>query len=198
MSAIHVDETTGSDETGKGTPELPYQSLTFALFTHPGATLLTRKDASATYEEPTQSALKKAKKGAEGLEKKKKKAEELAQRDTEQKALERERREKLLEESRKIVLTEDSSLPAAKKVRASQFSMLFAVIMSSAQAKLGKLAELRSQRVRVSGWVHRLRDQKGIIFIVLRDGTGYLQCVLTGKVVSHHVECSITIVTEPR
>ena len=57
-------------------------------------------------------------------------------------------------------------------------------IVSSVQAKIGKLSELRLQRVRVSGWIHRLRDQKGIIFIVLRDGTGYLQCVLTGKVAS--------------
>ena len=42
---------------------------------------------------------------------------------------------------------------------------------------------MRSNRVRVSGWVHRLRQQKGIIFIVLRDGTGYLQAVLSGQTV---------------
>ena len=65
MSTIHVDETTGSDETGTGTPEQPYQSLAFALFAHPDAKVLARKDAGAAYEEPTQSALKKAKKGAE-------------------------------------------------------------------------------------------------------------------------------------
>lgn len=188
MSTIYVDETAGSDETGKGTAESPYLTLQFAVYTHPEAALLTRKDASATFEEPTASSLKKAKKGAEGLEKKRKKAEELAQRDAAQKALERERREKLLEESKKIVLTEDSSLPAAKKVCVYPRFAMLAVITSCVQAKLGKLNELRSQRVRVSGWVHRLRDQKGIIFIVLRDGTGYLQCVLTGKV----VRCSLT------
>jgi aspartyl/asparaginyl-tRNA synthetase len=42
------------------------------------------------------------------------------------------------------------------------------------------LAPLRGKRVRVIGWVHRLRSQKDIIFIVLRDGTGYLQVVLSG------------------
>lgn len=42
------------------------------------------------------------------------------------------------------------------------------------------LAPLRAKRVRVLGWVHRLRSQKDIIFIVLRDGTGYLQVVLSG------------------
>ncbi|KAI0684836.1 asparaginyl-tRNA synthetase [Cytidiella melzeri] len=174
-SNIHVDETAGSDDTGKGTPEAPYGSLAFALFTHPGATLLIRKDA--TYEEPTQSALKKAKKGADGLEKKKKKAEELAERDAQLKAQERERKQKLIEESKKIVLEEDSSLPKAQK----------------ASMCLAKLTELRSQRVRVSGWVHRLRDQKEIIFIVLRDGTGYLQCVLTGRVAQTYDALTLTL-----
>lgn len=45
------------------------------------------------------------------------------------------------------------------------------------------LERLRDQRVRVSGWVHRLRDQQEIMFVVLRDGTGYLQAVLTGQTV---------------
>ena len=112
---INVDETAGSDDTGKGTHEAPYGSVAFALFSHPGATTLIRKDGA--YEEPTQSALKKAKKGADGLEKKKKKAEELAERDALAKAQEKEKREKLIEESKKIVLVEDASLPKAKKVR---------------------------------------------------------------------------------
>ena len=42
------------------------------------------------------------------------------------------------------------------------------------------LEPYRGKRVRVLGWVHRLRSQKDIIFIVLRDGTGYLQAVLSG------------------
>lgn len=175
MSTIHVDESTGSDETGKGTPEQPYQSLAFALFTHPDAKLLVRKDAAGTYEEPTQSALKKAKKGADGLEKKRKKAEELAERDAKEKKEERERREKLIEESKKIILVEDESLPKAKK------------------AKIGHLESLRGQRVSVSGWVHRLRNQKDIIFIVLRDGTGYLQCVLSGKVAQTYAALTLTL-----
>ena len=61
MAPIHVDEATGSDETGKGTPEAPYQSLAFALYTHPDGAFQIRKDASTPYDEPTQSALKKAK-----------------------------------------------------------------------------------------------------------------------------------------
>ncbi|EKM53639.1 uncharacterized protein PHACADRAFT_260100 [Phanerochaete carnosa HHB-10118-sp] len=175
MSTIHVDESIGSDETGKGTPEQPYQSLAFALYTHAEAKLLVRKDAAGTYEEPTQSALKKAKKGADGLEKKRKKAEELAEREAKEKEGERERREKLIEESKRIVLTEDESLAKAKK------------------AKIGHLGSLRGQRVSVSGWVHRLRNQKDIIFIVLRDGTGYLQSVLSGKVAQTYAALTLTL-----
>jgi asparaginyl-tRNA synthetase len=161
--ATYVDEAAGSDTTGNGTSELPYQTLSFALFTHGSSPLLVRKDASGTYDEPTQSALKKAKKGAEGLEKKQKKQKELAVREAKEKGEERERRERLLEQSKQIVLVEDGVV--------------------ALKAKIGHLTALRSKRVRVFGWVHRLRQQKDIIFLVLRDGTGYLQAVLSGRVV---------------
>ena len=55
--------------------------------------------------------------------------------------------------------------------------------MPIAQAKIVHLTDLRSKRVRVFGWVHRLRPQGGVIFLVLRDGTGYLQAILSGTVV---------------
>lgn len=47
--------------------------------------------------------------------------------------------------------------------------------------------------MRVSGWVHRHRDQNKIIFIVLRDGTGYLQCVLSGKVAQTYEALTLTL-----
>lgn len=177
MSTVYyVDETAGVDAPGNGSESAPYQSLAFALFTHGDAVkLLIRKDPNTLYDEPTQSALKKAKKGAEGLEKKKKKAEELAEREAKEKTAEKERREKLIEESKKIQLKEDVSLPKATK------------------AKIVHLAPLRSKRVRVNGWVHRLRSQKDIIFIVLRDGTGYLQCVLSGLVARTYEALTLTL-----
>ncbi|VDB91189.1 unnamed protein product [Peniophora sp. CBMAI 1063] len=174
MSSFYVDEAKGSDTAGKGTENQPYQSLAYALFTHgQDAKLLVPKDGA--WEEPSQSALKKAKKGADGLEKKRKKAEELAARDAEAKAKEGEKREKLIEESKKIVLTEDASLPKATK------------------SKINQLASLRDQRVRVNGWAHRIRDQGGIIFITVRDGTGYLQCVLSGNPAKTYDALTLTV-----
>ncbi|KAG1878799.1 asparaginyl-tRNA synthetase [Suillus subluteus] len=153
MLTIYIDQTSG-----------PYQSLAFALFSTPTTEAETtqyqiRKDADAVYDAPTQSATKKAKKDAQGLEKKRLKAQ-AEERESKEKAEKRERR---LQESKKIVLTEDPSLPTPVK------------------SKIVKLESLRGQRVRVSGWVHRRRDQQEITFIVLRDGTGYLQAVLTGN-----------------
>jgi asparaginyl-tRNA synthetase len=179
MAPVYVDETTGSDLTGVGSQEAPYQSLAYALFTQGhSAAVLVRKDSSADYEEPTQSALKKAKKGADGLEKKRKKVEELAEREARANRDEREKRERLLEESKKIQLVEDATLPAAIKARGTFVRR--DLLIAHPQAKILNLKPLRGKRVRVSGWVHRLRSQKDIIFIVLRDGTGYLQAVLSG------------------
>lgn len=118
MAPVHIDEKSGSDSTGKGTADQPYESLAFAIFTHQTSSpqYLIRRDSSGAYEEPTQSALKKSKKGADGLEKKKKKAEEAASKEAKASTEDKERREKLLEESRKIVLQEDESLPKAIRV----------------------------------------------------------------------------------
>ena len=114
MTSIYIDEAAGSDLTGAGSQEAPYQTLAHALFTHGhAADVLLRKDPSTEYEQPTQSALKKAKKGADGLEKKRRKAEELAEAASE----ERDKRECLLEESKKIQLVEDVNLPVAIKAR---------------------------------------------------------------------------------
>jgi len=73
------------------------------------------------------------------------------------------RREENLEAARNITISEDASLPQA------------------VVAKVHHLEALRGQRVQVSGWVHRLRRQKQLLFLVLRDGTGFLQCLLSDR-----------------
>ncbi|MBU1973900.1 MAG: hypothetical protein KKH52_00725, partial [Nanoarchaeota archaeon] len=36
----------------------------------------------------------------------------------------------------------------------------------------------KSDDVKLKGWIHRLRKQKGNIFLTLRDHTGIIQCIL--------------------
>lgn len=117
MSTIYIDQATGIDAASNGTIDRPYQTLAYAIFTAPPSEVDStvyqiRKNADAEYDTPTQSAAKKAKKDAQGLEKKRLKAEA-----EEKEARERqERREKRLEESRKVVLVEDPSLATSTKV----------------------------------------------------------------------------------
>ena len=126
MAAIHIDEVSGSDNEGLGTPDSPYRTLGYAIFSSPGASsYLVRKETTGDYVEPTQSSLKKAKKTAEGLEKKKKKAEELRDQESARGNEEKEKREKLLEESKNVALAEDDTLPKATRVRSqSQFVLV--------------------------------------------------------------------------
>lgn len=53
--------------------------------------------------------------------------------------------------------------------------------------KIRDLKQNLSKRVCVYGWAHRIRRQgRTLMFIILRDGTGFLQCVLSDNLVSKH------------
>lgn len=78
-----------------------------------------------------------------------------------------ERRAKNLEDAKKIVIEQDKSLAAAEKIR------------------IFNGEKYRGKRVKLNGWVHRLRRQgKGLMFITLRDGSGFLQCILSNQLCS--------------
>jgi len=161
---VYVDEEKGSDETGTGSEETPYATAIQAMTVKgQDANILTRKKAADEYQPITKSALKKVKTAVESNERKAKKAAEEAEKNAKAAAEAKAREEKRIEESKKVVLVEDESLPKA------------------ARSKIEGLAAFRGQRVRVFGWVHRLRQQKDLTFIVLRDGTGFLQCILSGR-----------------
>lgn len=165
--SLYIKDSTGVDElTITGTKEQPFKTPAFALFanvTNNGTDaaepkLFVFKDEENGFVEITASALKKARKGVEGLKKKAIKAKEQEAK-LEQQKLENAAKQMA---ALNIKIEEDKSLPEAKKY------------------KILKAYGAVGERVKVSGWIHRLRSNKKVVFIVLRDGTGYLQCVLTG------------------
>merc|ERR1712226_670800 len=94
----------------------------------------------------------------------KKKKDKQGQKDQKEKE-DAARREKNLEDAKKIVIENDLSLPFC-------------------EIKCRDLPNYRGKRIKLSGWVHRMRNQsKNLSFLVVRDGTGFLQCVLNNKLV---------------
>jgi asparaginyl-tRNA synthetase len=81
-----------------------------------------------------------------------------------------------------VTLQEDPKLPASTLI------------------KIRDCSKYENKRVKVNGWAHHIRNQKKIIFIELRDGTSFLQCVLSGKLAHPSLaenlrrECSLSIV----
>jgi len=72
---------------------------------------------------------------------------------------------------------------------------------------LRHISQFVGQNVQVSGWVHNYREgAKGLLFVDLRDGTGFIQCVLSGKLTQTaeaeeiHRDCTVHFygqVTQP-
>ncbi|KAL2124058.1 hypothetical protein VTJ04DRAFT_423 [Mycothermus thermophilus] len=169
----YIDPTTGKDdESADGSEAKPYQSLYYALIQHldkPAPVYLTRpapkegEDAPATWEEPAKSAMKKAVSRVDAYKKKLAKEQASARKEEE----ERQQRLRNLEESKKIVLKEDPSLPPAVRIR-----------LNNKSVPLGDGKEKKGQRVKVYGRIHELRVQKTATFLVIKDGYGYLSCLL--------------------
>ncbi|KAL1917584.1 uncharacterized protein VTP21DRAFT_3977 [Calcarisporiella thermophila] len=173
-----VDETSGNDENGNGTEELPYLTTVKALEKHGDTVRIqVRKSAEENYKDISGAALKKAKKLLDAQLRKQKRLEEQRALDAEKAKAQAEEEARRLEEAKSIILEQDASLPEAKKI------------------KIRESIKNRKLRVKISGWVHRLRTQgKDMKFIVLRDGSGYIQCVMTGKLC--HTYDAITLSLE--
>jgi asparaginyl-tRNA synthetase len=172
--SVFVNEQGLDDIKATGSQTAPYQTAAYALYKSKSENIYIAKkteDGSEVYEKISPSALKKAKKGADGLVKKAEKTAKLAETQAQREAEEAQR----LEHAKSIVIKQDNSLPKPKiiKIRASAAS--------------------RHVRVKVQGWIHRLRIQKGVAFVVLRDGTGFIQCVLSGDMALAHQTHSLTL-----
>lgn len=139
--------------------------------------IMVRKEVGSPFAPISAAARKKARKKLDiDIAKAKRDAERLESAFADAAARSAEEKQRLLDAA-KIVLTLDTSLP------------------EPASAKLGYLEPFRTKRVKVSGWVHNLRVQgKDMMFIVLRDGYGYLQCVLNGRLC--HTFDALTLSTE--
>ncbi|SCW02622.1 LAFE_0F10660g1_1 [Lachancea fermentati] len=179
--SLYINELSGIDETSAtGSQESPFKTAAYALFTAREQSeepkLFTFKQDSENgdgYVPITPSALKKARKGCDGLKKKLVKQQELEKRKQEQQ--EAENQKKLA--SLNITIEEDPSLPPAQRM------------------KVEKTYSAAGQRVKVSGWIHRIRNNKSLVFVVLRDGTGYLQAVLPGDLARAHQTSTLTLET---
>lgn len=187
ISPVYIDESRGSDADGHGTEASPYQSILGAYIAKSTTELncLVLKpseppsaDQPGSYQPATSTAIKRAKKGYEIHLKKLLKATTTkldpsqstqASGTGPQSKLDD---EKKLEEARSIILSETDGI--------------------SKRIKIHHATENRNIKVRLFGWVHRLRQQKGLIFVVLRDGTGFLQCVLSGKLTQTYDALALT------
>jgi asparaginyl-tRNA synthetase len=172
---IHIDEEAGQDSSeADGSQSKPFKSVQYAFLRHGDQAqyLSQRKEgneAEATYKPAAKAALKKAANYADAQRKKAGKEQELALRQQK----EEEDRRQALEEAKKIVIKEDTSLPKAAKINLGEKRAEFVKLGSDDGKQKGT-------RVRVFGRVHRQRKQKETLFVTLRDGFGYMQCVLSG------------------
>ncbi|KAK5692194.1 hypothetical protein LTR17_025485 [Elasticomyces elasticus] len=193
----YVDEEIGVDSTdgADGSTAKPYKTVSFAYLQHADSAqyLVKNKDREGDGKEEwkpaSKAALKKAVNYADQQKKKAGKEKELAIRQKK----EQEDREKALEETKKIVIKEDESLPKATRINLGETRPEVVKLGSGERTKEVDYASPdRGTRVKVFGRVHRERKQAQVLFVTLRDGFGYLQCVLTGPLAKTYDAVTLT------
>eukprot|EP01135_Chromosphaera_perkinsii_P009229 Nk52_evm1s1685 gene=Nk52_evmTU1s1685 len=181
LKSVYTSASRGSDETGDGSEGKPFKTILQALRVNKCTTSGLKlyyddKEDASKYELAAKSQLKKVDKVyAQELKKKEKSGQKEAEA-ADKSAL-------LIEEAKKVKISMDTNLEKAHRVKIRQ-------------AAYGH----RNQRIQVSGWCHTIRRQgKSLMFITLRDGTGFLQCVLndnlckTYEAVTLSTESTITV-----
>ena len=161
-------EKAGSDENNDGLSETTaLASAVQALLKFDDVQILVRKTEG--FEPISGAALKKAKKLADAKKRKQAKA-------AEQKAADAEAEQRRLEDAKKVTISEDATLPKATRT------------------KIRHAESLRGKRIDVRGWVHRLRAQgSSMWFLIVRDGTGFMQCVLSGDLCKTYDALTLSI-----
>ncbi|KIR29504.1 asparagine-tRNA ligase [Cryptococcus deuterogattii LA55] len=193
LPVVYIDEKTGSDTEGTGAELSPFASPLAAYQSfnpspesdaNPSsvATFMVRKADSVErndWVELSASAKKKLVKSIGGWRKAEAKLAAEGERLEKQRQEQAEKDRLRREEAKNVVLVDDPS---------KESKSIWAV------------PELVGKRVRLQGWVHRFRPQKTNFFVVLRDGSGFLQCILTGDCIRTvdaldlSLECTVEVV----
>ncbi|KAI1293213.1 hypothetical protein F5Y03DRAFT_400072 [Xylaria venustula] len=192
MATIYIDEETGRDESSQsGSETSPFKTLQFAYLQRPAEaqylvrSAATEGDADAVdgkvWKPAAKSALKKAVNYFEQQKKKAAREQELATK----RRQEEEERNAVLLKAKEIVLEDDASLPPPIKIKLDDVGD---------HIKLRSLddPESKGTRVRVFGRVHRERKQKDVLFVTLRDGYGFMQVVISGKLAKTYEALTLT------
>ena len=196
-SPYYIDEDVGKDDSSAvGTETAPYKTLLHAMIQHgKDAAYMTRRSETGAVSEDgdpaarlewkpaTQSSKKKATKLFEQHQRKQAAKGEQDTKD----AQESMRKLQLIEEAKKVVIQEDKSLPAPIRIRLDETDPK-KITLGSADGKKGT-------RVKVMGRVHHLRSQQHVMFIVLKDGYGLMQCVLAGDLIRTYAALTLTLET---
>ncbi|VDP87068.1 unnamed protein product [Echinostoma caproni] len=157
---VYTSEKQGCDKTGNGTAQAPFKTVLQALIRlHGKLEADTRIWVDGAGDEKwdlvSKTKLKKTMK-LYSAEMKKAEKEKVAKETSDAQTA------AALAEATSIKLTLDPKLP------------------KPIECKIRDLKQNLGKRVRIFGWAHRIRRQgRTLMFIILRDGTGFLQCVLS-------------------
>lgn len=122
--AIYVDELEGCDTNGQGTQDAPFKSVLKAIEVKGDNIKIQIKKDAEGFKEISGAAFKKAKKTFAEQQKKAKKLLEQQKKQEEELKKKLEDEAKALEHAKSIVLTEDTSLPPAKKVNDQDIKLI--------------------------------------------------------------------------
>ncbi|KNC84404.1 asparaginyl-tRNA synthetase, cytoplasmic [Sphaeroforma arctica JP610] len=159
VADVYTSEKTGNDEDGDGTERVPFKTPLKAFILaagNPVNVFVDCEEVGVRYEPISKSQYKKGLKAYQTHLKR-------------------------IETAKKAAAAEEAAVAASLADAENYSIVLDESLPKASKSIIRKLESHRGERVVVSGWVHHMRRQgKGMMFIVLRDGTGFLQCVLTG------------------
>ncbi|KAI0982013.1 hypothetical protein GJ496_010210 [Pomphorhynchus laevis] len=173
LDDIYVSNQKGDDMIGDGSKDKPYKNYMQAFRSHGESVKKIFHEQCADGElkfvEVSKSQMKKLKNAYREELRKAKSTREREQADAE-------RRDRNLEAAKLVEIYKNFDLPEPKKCK----------IKEAFQFEIGT-------RIELYGWAHRIRRQgKTLMFVILRDGTGFIQCMLQNDLCRCYNACVLT------